>query len=213
MPLEPDPEREITREITGLLVAARNGTPDAIERLFPLVYGELRRVAHRRLRAEATGHTLGTTALVHEAYLKLVDQTHAQWTDRKHFFAVAARAMRRILVDYARQHKAARRGGGQRPLPLDMVGDPGGEGDTEGRHAAIQVAAAERADELVALDEALERLEKLDERQAKVVELRFYGELSEEEVAEVLGVTARTVRRDWVKAREWLYHEVRRGLA
>jgi RNA polymerase sigma factor (TIGR02999 family) len=210
---EPEPEPEVTREITGLLVAVRNGTPDAMDRLFPLVYGELRRVAHRRLRAEATGHTLGTTALVHEAYLKLVDQTHAQFADRTHFFAVAARAMRRILVDYARQHKAARRGGGRRPLSLDVVGDPGDEGDTAARHAAIQVVAAERADELVALDEALERLEKVDQRQAKVVELRFYGELSEEEIAEVLGITARTVRRDWTKAREWLYHEVRRGLA
>jgi RNA polymerase sigma factor (TIGR02999 family) len=139
-----------------------------------------------------------------------VDQTHAQWTDRKHFFAVAARAMRRILVDYARQHKAARRGGGQRPLPLDMVGDPGGEGDTEGRHAAIQVAAAERADELVALDEALERLGSVRSEFTKVVELRYFGGLSIDETAECLRVSPATVKRYWVFARAWLYRELNR---
>jgi RNA polymerase sigma factor (TIGR02999 family) len=196
MGVEPSPEDP--EAITEALCALRNGAPDAMDRLVPLVYERLRRIAHLQLRSEPVGHTFSTTALVHEAYLKLVDQTRADWQDRGHFFAVASGAMRRILVDYARRYRAARRGGEDgapvRPIPLD---------DTE-------IAIAERADALVALDEALERLGRLDERQARVVECRFYGGLTEEETAAALGISQRTVAREWVTARGWLYQELRR---
>lgn len=184
----------MTREpdITGLLLAWRAGDRDAFDRLFPLVYDQLRRIAHRQFGRERSGHTLGTTALVHEAYLKLVDQTRAQLTDRAHFFAVAARAMRRILVDYARRHRAAKRGGPLGPVSLD---------DTA-------LVADQRSDTLVALDGALTRLAEVDERLSRVVECRFFGGLTEEETAEALAVTARTVRRDWVKAKGWLSREL-----
>ena len=184
-------------EITDALDALRSGAPDALDRLTPVVYDELRKIAHRQLGAERSDHTLSTTALVHEAYLKLVDQTRAHWTDRGQFFAVAARAMRRILVDYARRHCALRRGGTHRQVMFDELEESGA------------LAAAERADELVALDEALERLTALDQRLGRVVECRFFAGLTESETAEVLGVTSRTVARDWVKARGWLYQELR----
>jgi RNA polymerase sigma factor (TIGR02999 family) len=193
---QPADNQRFREEITEALVAVRAGAPDALERLIPIVYEELRKIAHRQLRAERSGHTLATTALVHEAYLKLVDQTRAEWTDRAQFFAVAARVMRRILVDYARRHRALRRGGVQQRLGL---------GDAD----AGAVAAAERAEELVALDEALQRLAVLEERLVQVVECRFFAGLTESETAEVLGVTSRTVARDWVKARGWLYEELR----
>lgn len=197
MRVEPSPEDP--EAITEALCALRNGAPEAMDRLVPLVYEQLRRIAHLQLRAEPVGHTFSTTALVHEAYLKLVDQTRAEWQDRGHFFAVASGAMRRILVDYARRYRAARRGGGEdgapvRPVPLD---------DTD-------IPVAERADALVALDEALERLGRLDERQARVVECRFFGGLTEEETATALGVSQRTVAREWVTARGWLYQELQR---
>ena len=186
--------------VTQALAAIREGDPDAMERLLALVYEELGRIARRQLRLEAVGHTLSTTALVHEAYLRLVDQTRAQWTDRAQFFAVAARCMRRVLVDHARRHQARRRGGAHgRIVPLDALGATD----------AMSLAAGERADILVAVDEALARLAALDPRQAQVVECRFFGGLTEQETAEVLGVTARTVARDWVKARGWLYQELR----
>jgi len=181
------------RDIAGLLAAWRAGDAQAFDRLFPLVYDELRRIAHRQLGSERPDHTLDTTALVHEAYLKLVDQTRAQLTDRAHFFAVAARAMRRILVDYARRHRAAKRGGPQAPVSLDES----------------MLLADQRADTLVALDEALTRLAEVEERLSRVVECRFFGGLTEEETAEALTVTARTVRRDWVKAKGWLYQALR----
>ena len=187
-------------EITEALAVLRRGAPDAMDRLLPLVYGELRRVAHRQLAAEPAGHTLSTTALVHEAYLRLERQTRAQWVDRAHFFAVAARVMRRVLVDYARRHWAQRRGGaGRQRVALDDADDAG----------ALTVAA--RADELLALDEALVRLAALDERLARVVECRFFAGLSEAETAEALGVSQRTVSRDWTMARGWLYQELRDG--
>jgi RNA polymerase sigma factor (TIGR02999 family) len=194
-----EPGSEDPEAITEALCALRNGAPDAMDRLAPLVYEQLRRIAHRQLRAEPVGHTLSTTALVHEAYLKLVDQTRAEWQDRGHFFAVASGAMRRILVDYARRYRAARRGGGDdgapvRPISLDNTDIP----------------AAERADALVALDEALERLGRLDERQARVVECRFFGGLSEAETAAALGISQRTVAREWVTAKGWLFQELRR---
>lgn len=174
-------------EITGLLLAWRDGDRSAFDRLFPLVYDAMRRIAHRQLGREQSGHTLDTTGLVHEGYLKLVDQTRAQWEDRAHFFAVAARAMRRILIDHARRHRAAKRDGEQ--VSLD----------------GVTLLADERAAMLVALDDALTELGDIDERLGRVVECRFFGGLTEEETAHALGVTARTVRRDWVKAKGWLH--------
>jgi RNA polymerase sigma factor (TIGR02999 family) len=152
----------------------------------------LRLIAHRQLQAERPGHTLGTTGLVHETYLRLVDQTRVEWRDRGHFFALAARAMRRILVDYARRYRTLRRGGGLRRVAFE-------EDDA---------AIAERGETLLALDEALERLAAVDGRLSRVVECRYFGGLTDEETAEALGVTARTVQRDWVKARRWLYLEL-----
>ena len=174
--------------ITELLIECRSDGR-AADRLFPLVYEELRRIAHRQLRRERTGHTLGTTALVNEAYLKLVDITRVEWRDRVHFLSMAARAMRRILVDHARQHCAERRGRGVAPLALDE---------------ANELPVEAQADELVALDDALTRLGELSPRLVQVVEYRFFAGMSEEETAEALSLTTRTVRRDWVKARGWL---------
>jgi RNA polymerase sigma factor (TIGR02999 family) len=183
--------------ITLALVALRNGTPGAMDRLMPLVYEQLRRIAHRQLRAESTGHTLSATGLVHEAYLKLVDQTRAQWQDRAHFFAVAARAMRRILVDYARRHRAARRGGGaDGPPPVPVSLDD------------VQIPMAERAATIIALDEALDRLARMDARLAQVVECRFFAGLTEAETAAAMAVSQRTVAREWVTAKGWLYQEL-----
>lgn len=176
-----------------------------IDELFPRLYAELRRVAHSQLRAEDTGHTVDTTALVHEAYLRLANQASACRLTESQLFALAARAMRRALVDYARQHKAARRGGGARPVPIDDRFD-------EHFHAYTGGAADARADELLALDVALSRLERADARLSKVVELRFYGGLTEAKIAELLGVTERTIRRDWARARDWLYEEVKHEL-
>jgi RNA polymerase sigma-70 factor (ECF subfamily) len=185
--------------ITEMLGEVRDGVPGALDRLVPLVYADLSRIAHRQLGLEAVGHTLSTNALVHEAYLKLVDQTRAQWVDRVQFFAVAAHVMRRVLVDHARRHHAARRGGEQRrAVSLEVLESADG----------ASLAGSDRADVLLGLDEALERLALLDARQARVVECRFFAGLSEPETAEALGVTARTVARDWVKARGWLYQEL-----
>src|SRR5919199_366543 len=179
-------------EVTKLLVDFAAGDREALDRLLPVVYDELRRIARRELRRERVDHTLTTTALVHEAYLTLVDQSRAQPGDRVRFFAVAATAMRRVLIEYARRRRAAKRGGGERPLSLDETA----------------VAATDSAERLLALDDALTRLAALDPRQARVVECRYFGGLTEEETAEALGVTARTVRRDWVKAKGWLYREL-----
>jgi len=175
-------------------IGARFSAPDAaglaaLEQLVPVVYDELRRLAHRHLERESTGHTLTTTDLVHQAYLQLAGQTRTQWQSKSHFMAVAAIAMRRILVDHARAHASAKRGGALRRVPIESVDLP----------------TDERAELLVALDEALERLAALDARQAHVIELRFFGGLTEEETAESLGVGLRTVKRDWAKARSWLY--------
>lgn len=166
--------------------------PDGLDGLFPLVYDELRRMAHHRMRHERGGHTLSTTGLVHEAYLKLAGQARAEWRDRGHFLAVAAQAMRRVLVDHARRHGAARRGGGAQRVSLDEA----------------ELAVDEQADALVALDVALTRLAALDERMCRVVECRFFAGLTDEETAAVLGVAPRTVWRDWVKAKGWLHREL-----
>lgn len=186
------PVGEGPAEATDLLLRAHAGDAAAVERVLPHVYEELRRLAHRQLLKEATGRTLSTTELVHEAYLRLIDQTRVQWTGRAHFMAIAATAMRRILVDRARGRRSLKRGGPLRPLSLD----------------GLDLAAEERADLLVALDEALERLRQLDARQARVIECRFFAGMSEEETAEALGIGLRTAKRDWAKARSWLYHEL-----
>ena len=170
--------------------AAGSGAADA---LFPLLYEELRRIAHRQLGAERTGHTLSTTALVHEAYVKLADQTRARFASRAHFLAVASQAMRRILVAYARRVKTDKRGGDWRRLDLENV----------------EIPVEERAEALVALDSALERLAALNPRLCQVVECRFFGGMTEEETAAALDVTDRTVRRDWVKAKGWLLGELK----
>ena len=180
---------------TELLIRAGAGEAGAVERMFPLVYDELRRIAHRHLTREPTGRTLSTTELVHEAYLKLVDQTRVEWKGRAHFLSVAAVAMRRILVDRARGRRRLKRGSAPHAVPLE----------------SIDLTADERADLVVALDEALERLRVLDDRQARVVECRFFGGMTEEETAEALGVGVRTARRDWAKARSWLYAELYDG--
>lgn len=183
--------------VTEALASLRVGAPGAMDRLMPLVYEELRRVAHRQLGGEATGHTLSTTGLVHEAWLKLADQTRAQWQDRAQFFAIAAGAMRRVLVDYARRHRAVRRGGG-----------PEGEAPRRISLDDVEIPAAARADAIVALDEALDRLSRMDARLAHVVECRFFAGLTEAETAAALGVSQRTVARDWIVARAWLHREL-----
>lgn len=179
-----------------LLDQLRDGDAAALELLLPLVYDELRAIARRELRRRSAGGTLDTTALVHEAYLKLANRRCVRPADRAHFLGIAARAMRQVLVDHARRHAAAKRGGGDVCVTFD-----------DGAMAA-PLAADERADTLLALDEALTRLAALSERLGRVVECRFFGGLSEQETADALGVTARTVRRDWVKARAWLHREL-----
>jgi RNA polymerase sigma factor (TIGR02999 family) len=186
--------------ITEALAAVAAGAEGAMDRLVPLVYDDLSRIARRQLSLEATGHTLSTGALVHEAYLRIANHARDHTADRAHFFGAAAQAMRRVLVDHARRHRAARRGGVEkRPVSLEAL---------EATDSAA-LAAGDRADVLLALDEALERLAVLDPRQARVVECRFFGGLTAEETADALGVTTRTVERDWVKARGWLYQALR----
>jgi RNA polymerase sigma-70 factor, ECF subfamily len=179
-------------ELTQLLIDWSTGSKDALDKLMPLVYDELRSLARRYLSHESSGHTLQTTALVNEAYLRLIDQSRVQWQNRAHFFAIAAQMMRRILVDHARKQHYAKRGGGAVKLSLDDVA----------------LLSNEKAAELVALDEALEKFSELDARRSRVVELRFFGGLNNEEVAAVLGVSANTVMRDWNLARAWLYNAV-----
>ena len=184
-------------EITEALFALRDREPAAKDRVMELVYDQLCRVAHRQLDAESTGHTLTTTALVHEAYLKLVDQTRTRWQDRRHFFAIASRVMRRILIDYARRHRAVRRGGlpdGTPPTPVSLD--------------EAELPVAERAEALLALDEALDRLDRFDPRLARIVECRYFAGLTEAETAAALGVSQRTVAREWAVAKGWLYQEL-----
>lgn len=181
-------------DITRLLQDAREGDRAAFDRLLPLVYGELRRVAQRQLRDERPGHTLDATGLVNEAYLRLVGQVRVDWQGRAHFFGIAARAMRQILVDYARRRTAEKRGGDWQRVTLTSRG------------LGLEIPL----EELLSLDAALDRLEEMEPRLRQVVEHRFFAGMTEEEIAEVLGVTPRTVRRDWVKARAWLYKELYR---
>jgi RNA polymerase sigma factor (TIGR02999 family) len=181
-------------EITKLLADWSNGDKQALEKLTPLVYEELRRLAKRYLSQERPGHTLQSTALVHEAYLKLVGQHSVRWQNRAHFFGIAAQLIRRILVDYARNRFAEKRGAHAAKLSLDEA-----------------LAVPEGRDlDLIALDEALEGLAKLDPRQSRLVELRFFAGLSVEETAEVLGMSPATVKRDWTSAKAWLFREISR---
>ena len=183
-----------SQEITELLDRWTRGDNAALEELVPLVYQDLRRVARRCLAGQRVDHTLQSTALVHEAYLRLVGRDRAHWQNRQHFFAVAAQAMRHILVDHARKHRAAKRGGASVNLALDD---------------AIALPQLRELD-LVALDEALRALAILDQRQSQVVELRFFGGLSIEDVSNVLGISPATVKREWATARSWLFAELQR---
>jgi RNA polymerase sigma-70 factor, ECF subfamily len=180
------------QRVTELLLRWSQGDDAALAELTPLVYEELRRLAHRQMAAERTDHTLQTTALVNEAYLRLADQTNPRWQNRAHFFAVAARAMRRILVSYARSQRSQKRGAGAIKIELD--------------EAAL--VSPEESKEIVDLHEALEQLSTLDSRKAQVVELKYFGGLNYDEMAEVLKISPVTVRRDWKFARAWLYKEL-----
>ena len=180
------------KEITVLLNALEKGEASAVDAIIPLIYNDLRDRARRFLQRERSNHTLNTTALVHEAYLKLVGQQEVNWKNRAHFFGVASLVMRRILINYAKQKKAARRGGGV--IPQTFLEE--------------FVITDERSDLILALDEALQRLAGMNERQGKVVELRFFGGLTHDEIAEVLGISEPTVRRDWRFARAWLNREL-----
>lgn len=185
-------ESEPTASVTELLDRARTGDEAALAAVFPLIYSELHRLAQVQLRREPDGHTLTPTALLHEAFLRLIDYRRMSWNGRSHFLAVAATAMRRVLVDHARSQRSQKRGGALKRVPLD----------------AAELPAEDRAELLVALDDALDRLRDLEPRQARIVELRFFGGMTEPEAAEALGVGLRTVKRDWSKARSWLYREI-----
>lgn len=181
-------------DVTALLSELTHGNQEAAEKLIPLVYDELKRLARSHMRRERQDHTLQTTALVHEAYLKLIHQRRVSWQGRSHFFGVAAQLMRRILVDHARGHLRQKRGGANVVLPLNEA----------------LVFSPEHSEDLLRLDEALERLTKFDARQSRIVELRFFGGLSVEETAEFLNVSPKTVKRDWAVAKVWLHGELRR---
>lgn len=186
--VQEDPPGKITR----LLREIREGDSGAFDRLMPLVYDELRQIARRQLRGERSDHTLDTSALTHEVYLKLVGEAEVDWENRAHFFVLAARAMRQILIDHARKRNAQKRGGNWTRTTLSS------------RNLRVEVQMGE----LIDLDEGLHRLHEIDERASRVVELRFFGGMTEDEVAEVLDISTRTVQRDWRKARAWLYKEV-----
>jgi RNA polymerase sigma-70 factor, ECF subfamily len=180
-------------DVTLLLSALTRGDDGAASKLIPVVYDELRRLAGSYMRRERADHTLQATALVHEAYLKLVEQRSVNWQSRAHFFGVAAQLMRRILIDHARGHSRQKRGGDDQKVSLDEA----------------LIFSEQQADELLAVDDSLNQLAKIDPRQAKVVEMRFFGGLSIEEAAEVLGVSPKTVKRDWSVAKAWLYADLK----
>ena len=181
-----------TNEVTQLLLAWSDGDQAALDKLTPLVYEELRRMAHRYMNRERPGHTMQTTALVNEAYIRLVNRKNVHWENRAHFFAIAAQLMRTILVDHARSHAYQKRGGGARNITLDEA----------------MVVSQQRAADVVALDETLKELAKIDPQQSRIVELRFFGGLTIEETAEVLGLSPATIKREWSTAKAWLYHEL-----
>ena len=179
-------------EVTELLIGWSNGDRAALDKLMPLIDDELRRLAHRYMRQERADHTLQTTALVNEAFVRLVNRKNLQWQNRAHFFGIAAHLMRTILVDHARSHASAKRGGGARKLELNEA----------------LVVSQQRASEVIALDEALKQLALIDPRQSRIVELRFFGGLTVEEAAEVLHVSPVTIKREWSTAKAWLYREL-----
>lgn len=179
-------------EVTRLLAAWSDGKEEALDELLPLIYAELRKMAKRFMNSQPSGHTLQTTALIHEAYLKLADQKDKQWQNRAHFFAVAGQAMRHILVDHARTRQRDKRGGKTQIISLDHVAE----------------ISNERTAEIIALDEALKELEKLDERKSRVVELRYFAGLTQIETAKVLKISPETVQRDWKFAKGWLFREL-----
>ena len=181
-----------TLELTGLLEDWKHGDPTALQKLTPLIYDELRRIAHRYAKRERNGHTLQTTALVNEAYLRLAGGEKLDWQNRSHFFAVTAQVMRHILIDHARRRHYVKHGGEAQHVPIE----------------AASLMASERARELIALDEALAEFAVLDPRKARVVELRYFGGLSLEETAEAVGLSLMTVRRDWQAAKAWLYRRL-----
>lgn len=180
--------------LTSLLIEWQEGDPTALDRLTPLVYDELRRIAHRYVRRERNGHTLETTALVNEAYVRLAGSKNIAWENRSHFFAATAQVMRHVLIDHARKRLYAKRGGDIQHVPLDE---------------AVSQMTSQRADELMVLNEALDELAKLDPRKARVVEMRYFAGLSLEETAEVLNISLMTVRRDWRAAKAWLFRRMR----
>jgi len=180
-------------EITQLLAQWREGNQSALDELYPLVYDELHRLARRYMSRERKGHTLQTTALINEAYVRLVDQKNVPWANRSHFFAISAQIMRRILIDHARRHQYAKRGGGARQVSLDE---------------AATVVMPDQSGELLRLDEALKSLAEMDPRRSQVVELRYFGGLNNEEIAGVLRISENTVTRDWNMARAWLYQQL-----
>ena len=182
-----------SHELTQMLIQLSEGKSQVVDDILPLIYDELRGLASNYLRRERSDHTLQPTALVHEAYLKLIDQTQVKWQNRAHFFGVAANIMRRILVDHARKHTADKRGGAVEKLPLEEE---------------LLIVSEGKSAELLALDEALKNLEKIDEQKSKIVELRYFGGLSVEETAEVLGVSEITVKRHWRMAKAWLYGQL-----
>ena len=182
-------------DITQLLIAYREGDPEAFKSLVPLVYEDLKRIAHQQLNRLRPGQTIDTTALVHEAYLTMVDQTRVQDSDRNHFYAISARAMRQILVDYARRKSAAKRGSGIPPVPLDKV----------------QIGQAGQAELILALDRALEKLGELDDRLARVFDCRYFAGLTPQETADALDISLRTAQRDWSKSKAWLRRELSAG--
>lgn len=183
------------QEVTQLLADWGNGDRSALDKLFPLVHAELRRIAQRQMKQERAGHTLQATALVNEAYLKLVGQQASPWQNRAHFFAVCAQVMRHILIDHARAHARDKRGGGALQVSLNEVA----------------LVAEDRGPFFLALDEALRLLETLDPQKGKIVELRYFGGLSIEETAEVLDISPRTVRREWQRSKAWLYRMISEG--
>ena len=188
-------QRGPSNQVTELLIRWRGGDKAALDSLMPLVYTELRRIANHYLQGERSDHTLQSTALVHEAYVRMTQQSLPQWQNRAHFFAVAAQLMRQILVDHARSHRASKRGGDVYKLTLE---------EAEEQPKVLDV-------DLVALDEALKSLAIMDAQQSRVVELKFFGGLSLEDTAEVMGVSASTVKRDWTTARAWLFRELNRS--
>lgn len=180
------------KRITNLLIKVQEGKKESYDELFSIVYDRLRNIAHHHLAREYNNHTLSKTSLVHEVYMKLIDQSEIEWQDRAHFYAIASRCMRQILVDYARKKKAEKRGGNQERVTLDED----------------YIDLVHHAEELIELNDLIDRLSEFDERKSRIVEMRFFGRMTIREISEILNVSTRTIDRDWLKARTWLYKEL-----